>query len=550
MVWMHRFTRRLCLVLAFAVFPAAAQTIQATNTVAPAVVKNDHNATSTSSPSASWELAIGQGGANTPSARYPLYSLGTSTTQASTSILSGPILLANASSQLAIAPSNIVLISCDPYTGNIQPSDVFSQATQRNATGIVLYSTQEAGCALSGADEATSERVYTLTTASDGKIMLDVTNSLGSAYAMLGTRDELGNSTGTQTSSAPGASSTASQQPQNPLGPSPSTAVAMIILYSITGIITALFLAIIITGAVRAHRHPERYGPRNGVGRPRQSRARGLAMAMLETIPIVKFRDGEQDRQPKPTETELEEGRTQQQRETAQQHETTIPSTDGTREQPDTAINGPSEEAGTSSSGGIAAATERPNAESSKAENPGCSICTEDFQPGEDQRVLPCDHRFHPACVDPWLLNVSGTCPLCRIDLRPADEQGGEDGESSQDFPPPLGGRMGVRRSLIIGLLGSRVPERMTREERVRALREYRDQQRGSQGESEGAQQPEGEAGVRQRLRNALRIRTRRTGEHEGNPNPNPQQQQPQQQEDSSATTIRTPNANENENSG
>jgi len=42
----------------------------------------------------------------------------------------------------------------------------------------------------------------------------------------------------------------------------------------------------------------------------------------------------------------------------------------------------------------------------------GCSICTEDFTTGEDVRVLPCHHKYHPACIDPWLLNVSGTCPL------------------------------------------------------------------------------------------------------------------------------------------
>jgi hypothetical protein len=75
-------------------------------------------------------------------------------------------------------------------------------------------------------------------------------------------------------------------------GPAPTTAVAMSILYSITGIITLLFLIIIATGAIRAHRHPERYGPRTGLaGRPRQSRAKGLARAMLETLPIVKFGD-------------------------------------------------------------------------------------------------------------------------------------------------------------------------------------------------------------------------------------------------------------------
>ena len=74
-------------------------------------------------------------------------------------------------------------------------------------------------------------------------------------------------------------------------GPPPSTGVALIILYSVTGIITALFLLIIVTGAVRAHRHPERYGPRAiaRLGHPRQSRAKGLARAVLDTIPIVRF---------------------------------------------------------------------------------------------------------------------------------------------------------------------------------------------------------------------------------------------------------------------
>ena len=41
-----------------------------------------------------------------------------------------------------------------------------------------------------------------------------------------------------------------------------------------------------------------------------------------------------------------------------------------------------------------------------------CSICTEDFVQGEDIRVLPCRHKFHLPCIEPWLLNISGTCPL------------------------------------------------------------------------------------------------------------------------------------------
>lgn len=45
-----------------------------------------------------------------------------------------------------------------------------------------------------------------------------------------------------------------------------------------------------------------------------------------------------------------------------------------------------------------------------------CPICIVDFEEGDDLRVLPCEgrHRFHLACVDQWLLELSGSCPICR----------------------------------------------------------------------------------------------------------------------------------------
>lgn len=70
----------------------------------------------------------------------------------------------------------------------------------------------------------------------------------------------------------------------------------MIILYAITGCVTLLFLIVITSGAVRAMRHPERYGPRAAgwahPGDGGQSRATGLAKAVLDTIPVVKFFSG------------------------------------------------------------------------------------------------------------------------------------------------------------------------------------------------------------------------------------------------------------------
>jgi len=45
-----------------------------------------------------------------------------------------------------------------------------------------------------------------------------------------------------------------------------------------------------------------------------------------------------------------------------------------------------------------------------------CPICIVDFEEGDDIRLLPCEgkHSFHQHCVDPWLLKLSSSCPICR----------------------------------------------------------------------------------------------------------------------------------------
>lgn len=42
-----------------------------------------------------------------------------------------------------------------------------------------------------------------------------------------------------------------------------------------------------------------------------------------------------------------------------------------------------------------------------------CAICIEPFIAKDDVRTLPCEHVFHQACLDPWLL-TKPTCPLCK----------------------------------------------------------------------------------------------------------------------------------------
>ncbi|KAM4709701.1 E3 ubiquitin-protein ligase ZNRF3 isoform 2-T2 [Discoglossus pictus] len=45
-----------------------------------------------------------------------------------------------------------------------------------------------------------------------------------------------------------------------------------------------------------------------------------------------------------------------------------------------------------------------------------CAICLEKYIDGEELRVIPCTHRFHKRCVDPWLLQ-NHTCPHCRHNI-------------------------------------------------------------------------------------------------------------------------------------
>lgn len=294
-----------------------------------------------------------------------------------------------------ITAGEIAYISCDPTTSNIDASTVVGTVGNSKPGAILLYSLTSQNCNITGS--FTFQSMYTMTSLADstnlfGKINMSP-QSTNVLSAMIGTNS---------TTSGQGSSATTTN---NDGSPAPTTAVAMSILYSITGIITLLFLIIIATGAIRAHRHPERYGPRTGqTGRPRQSRAKGLARAMLETLPIVKFGDPEPAK-PESRDIELENGNTLDHPVTSVP-ESTPPVQQSKNVTGPTVIEsgiGPNTQAESIKSG------QEPVARDGEL---GCSICTEDFTTGEDVRVLPCKHKYHPACIDPWLLNVSGTCPL------------------------------------------------------------------------------------------------------------------------------------------
>lgn len=68
-----------------------------------------------------------------------------------------------------------------------------------------------------------------------------------------------------------------------------------------------------------------------------------------------------------------------------------------------------------------------------------CAICVDEFQEGIEVRVLPCDHVFHPKCIDEWLGHHSSLCPLCKMEVtrKPESSSG-----AAVDLPPPFVPRM------------------------------------------------------------------------------------------------------------
>lgn len=50
-------------------------------------------------------------------------------------------------------------------------------------------------------------------------------------------------------------------------------------------------------------------------------------------------------------------------------------------------------------------------------DNCNCIICMEEFKENSELRKLPCDHLFHPECIDQWLLNEKN-CPFCKAEIR------------------------------------------------------------------------------------------------------------------------------------
>ena len=310
-------------------------------------------------------------------------------------MIQGNIVSVNAANFVNVTdPTAVAFISCDVVNASFSPNEIINMIMDNRPKAILLYSTKASCCGLEGSD-LPYQSIFTMTDPGEAAETFNITDSTP---------------TNVQATIAGNTTAPDSDEENNQNGS--NSAVAMSILYSITGLITLLFLIIIATGAIRAHRYPERYGPRSGYGgRPRQSRAKGIARAVLETLPVVKFGGPEPGKPDPARELDLQPPRPSHDPNMGTRL-SAIPEEPQRRpsEAPDPALNL------TAPAAPAAAAKQQENGAngSTKGEDEhlGCSICTEDFTVGEDVRVLPCNHKFHPCCIDPWLMNISGTCPL------------------------------------------------------------------------------------------------------------------------------------------
>ncbi|PGH27358.1 hypothetical protein AJ80_00836 [Polytolypa hystricis UAMH7299] len=490
----------------------------------------------------------------------------------------GTLVHANQDNAGTLNSSHIALVSCDAFAYPT-PLDVGGTirtlvTREQPVAALILYSTESLYCNYTEpAPSPPYDNIFTLTHPTIGKAILKNLN------ATKDDRDLVDDQRRTSTILADMSMLVSDdggqyESPQGGKGDkdSPTTSIAMIILYSITGIISALFLSVIVTGAIRAHLNPERYGPQNVMGRPRQSRAKGIARAMLETLPIVKFGDTEDSRNVtgKP-DVELASN--------DEEHTDrgSVDTADGTQGLAATAGNSAGK-APTDRSQATAPAmlavqqtpgpgnTSRGDTEprprtsedaapigpatSPEPQAPSlesgtgtlvCPICTDEFVKGQDVRLLPCTHNFHPECIDPWLVNVSGTCPLCRIDLHPAVDDGearpstsgggNTSANATQDGEDPANAAgtstttpSRHRRRLSTYLLhGSTTPLRgSTVEERIAAVRSLRGSHRENTTATGALETPADERSGRRfsaLLRDSFRIRPRQDG---GDPPPTP----------------------------
>uniref|UniRef100_A0A671FMV7 E3 ubiquitin-protein ligase ZNRF4 n=1 Tax=Rhinolophus ferrumequinum TaxID=59479 RepID=A0A671FMV7_RHIFE len=73
--------------------------------------------------------------------------------------------------------------------------------------------------------------------------------------------------------------------------------------------------------------------------------------------------------------------------------------------------------------------------------NDSCAICLDEYEEGEQLKILPCSHTYHCKCIDPWFSQAAQrSCPVCKQSVAGTEDSSDSTVHSFGDEDPTLPG--------------------------------------------------------------------------------------------------------------
>uniref|UniRef100_A0A2K6MPT8 E3 ubiquitin-protein ligase ZNRF4 n=1 Tax=Rhinopithecus bieti TaxID=61621 RepID=A0A2K6MPT8_RHIBE len=70
-----------------------------------------------------------------------------------------------------------------------------------------------------------------------------------------------------------------------------------------------------------------------------------------------------------------------------------------------------------------------------------CAICLDEYEEGDQLKILPCSHTYHCKCIDPWFSQApQRSCPVCKQSVAGTEDSFDSTTDSFSDEDPSLPG--------------------------------------------------------------------------------------------------------------